>query len=210
MTVPLPVIPNVYRCTLNWRHTTTSQTAKNVIHLETTTSGHTPGQVFTTLDASVVAGLWGTISNNAGVDSVDIIPLDGSTATTNWSTARTTKWVGNVADPSFAPQVSALIKLQTTFRGRHRRGRIYLPFTAELAFSNGNLGSGIVTPMQTAWTDFLASLATAAVPCHLTIAAYDRAHSGAGALSTNVFTATVETLTATQRRRQPGRKISRH
>jgi hypothetical protein len=45
---------------------------------------------------------------------------------------------------------------------------------------------------------------------NLGVASYARAHNGVGAAFHPITTVTVETFTATQRRRQPGRKVSRH
>jgi hypothetical protein len=65
--------------------------------------------------------------------------------------------------------------------------------------------------MQAGWTQFVAQLgAVSPIAFQLGVAAYDRAHNGAGAIFTPLSNITVETLTATQRRRQPGRKVARH
>jgi hypothetical protein len=166
--------------------------------------------VFSTISANITTAMWNTVSNNAKVDSLAILPLDGVSATVLTNTSGSSPWIGGSSDPNTIPQVSALVKIQTGVRGRDNRGRIFLPFTTELSSANGKFGTGIIPPMQTAWTTFLFALEAAPKPLEIGVAAYDRVNRGASAHFTAALSLQVETFTATQRRRQPGRKVSRH
>lgn len=202
MSIPLPVITDTYRCALNWILVGTSQTAVNVIHVTTDAGGKTPLQVMTCLNAHVTANMWGPVNNFAGVTSVSITPLDGTSPTTTFATGLPATWTGTTTgDTTIA--VAGLVKLQTAFRGRDNRGRIYLPFMAEAAMNQGGITPSILTAADTAWTAFLAAIkGDATTPMMLEVASYDRRHAGAGAHATEVTSAFLEPMVATQRRRQ--------
>jgi hypothetical protein len=141
---------------------------------------------------------------------ISIIPLDGVSSATDFTTDGTAKWSGANGTDSI-PQVACLLKLQTGVRGRANRGRVYLPYVSEGATLSGIMTGSIVSSMQTAWTTFLGGVNTASpVGYELGVASYARAHGGTGAHFTPLTQLTVESFTATQRRRQPGRKVARH
>jgi hypothetical protein len=202
MPIPLPVIPDVFRCALEWTLVGTSQTAVNVIHIHTVGTGKTSHEVFTALDAHVTANMWGPVNNFAGVQSVAITPLDGVSPTTTFPTGLPAKWTGTTTGDTLVA-VAGLVKFTTAFRGRNRRGRIYLPFTGESATSQGAITPSIVTAANAAWATFIASISgDATTPETLAVASYDRRHAGAGASVEDVFLAVLEPMAATQRRRQ--------
>jgi hypothetical protein len=93
------------------------------------------------------------------------------------------------------PQVACVVKLTTTERGRSKRGRIFLPWVNEGIADQGTMTASRVTSMQTAWTTFLSDMSTN--NCPVVVASYKLASSAI------VQAATVESLFATQRRRQP-------
>src|SRR6266851_4100911 len=103
MPIPLPVIADTYRCALEWRESTSAQTAVNVIHVRAGVSGSTASDAFGALDTEVTAAMWGFQLGSAAVDAVNITPLDGTSATTSFPTGRPSRWTGT-AGGAFTPQ----------------------------------------------------------------------------------------------------------
>lgn len=201
-TIPLPVIPNTYRCALKWSETSSGQTAVNVIHIKANGSGTTATDAFNALNVNVSVSMWGCAVSSASITEVDITPLDGTSGTISFNTAGSTHWAGS-AGGDWIPAVAALIKLGTPLRGRQHRGRIFLPFTSEAAVANGSILLSSVTVVTNAWVAFQAALvAMSPTEWSLGVAAYDRAHSGAGAGFEGINAVALERAVATQRRRQ--------
>jgi hypothetical protein len=210
VTIPLPVIANVFRCSLVWDLFGQSPVPVNVIHIKALSGSLNATAAFAAINSSVVAGMWTTSSSLGGIGHVNIIPLDGTSATTPFTTDGTAKWKGQQTG-DYIPVSGALVKFTTGLRGRANRGRFYIPVTAEAAVQDGAITSTYLPTAQTGWNSFLANLQAATPnPFELVVASYDREHSGNAAHATPVTAVTVESLTATQRRRQPGRKVSRH
>ena len=210
MTIPLPVLPDVYRVAFIWGLSPFSPTPVNVMHFKATNPGSHASDIAATLNRNVQALMWANQATGYGISTMSITPLDGTTATQQFP-ATGTKWVGSAGSGDFAPQVATLVKLTTGHRGRSNRGRVYLPFTAESVTTGGSITGSGVGFAQTAWTAFINSLASdGTLPSQLVVAAYDRAHAGAAAHTNPVTSVLVETFAATQRRRQPGRKVARH
>jgi hypothetical protein len=109
------------------------------------------------------------------------------------------------------PQVAFLIKISTGLRGRNRRGRVYIPLAGENNILSGTLLTSPQTILSNAWDGWRVALAAQSpIAYAVGVASYDRAHGGAGAAFTPATLLACENYTATQRRRQPGRKVSRH
>lgn len=190
---PLPVIADVYRCALEWTDSDTSQTATNVMHFHQ--AGTNPAALAAILDAHVTASMWGVQPQHAHIFQVNITPLDGGSITFPFATGSVAKWSGNDASTDYTPQVSNIIKLLTSKRGRSYRGRLFLPFVVEATNTQGQLSGAAVTALQAAWVAFLAAM-TAAGP-NLVVASYKLATAD------NVVAVLAEKWTATQRRRLP-------
>src|SRR6266576_425778 len=134
---PTPVIADVFRVTLNWKRGT-ERPAANVLHFKAPTANET--DVFNTIDANVVRGMWALVSSAVGVESIDILPLDGTSASSRHSTGLPLKWTGE--EPGgVIPNGCALVSLRTGLRGRSNRGRIYLPFVGESGQDDGALSA---------------------------------------------------------------------
>jgi hypothetical protein len=143
-------------------------------------------------------------SSSGHVATRQIIPLDGSTATATL----TATIVAGGSGGDWVPQSAVLVKHQTAHRGRSGRGRTYLPLIGEMNISAGIFDPGVISTVQPAWDTFLSTMNTA--NWSPVVAHYDRAHSGVGAAAYPILRYVVEGFTATQRRRQPGRKVTRH
>jgi len=202
MPIPLPVIPNTYRCALEWVQGVTGQTAVNVIHITTNAAGVPSADVFEVLDDLVTADMWASVVNSAQILTVNITPLDGVSATSTFPVGLVARWAGETAG-DFLPSSAAVVKFQTLHRGRDNRGRVFLPFTGEAAVTDGFITGGTTLTMSTAWTAFATALqGDATTPCTLVVASYDRRHAGAGAHVTAVNSIVAEAALGTQRRRQ--------
>lgn len=202
MATPLPVIAQTFRVALRWLYAPKSQTAVNVMHIAADSAGKTALEVFTCLDAHVTANMWDGVASGSHVEEVDITPLDGTTATQSFLTSSPAKWSGVNATDAI-PAVAILVKEVTLFRGRNKRGRLFLPFCAEGVSETGFINGGSQATMQAAWTAFLAAIdGDGTTPMNMTVASYDRKHGGAGAGGTAVDHVVIETALGTQRKRQ--------
>lgn len=206
MTIPLPVIPGVYRVTWNWTALVAPTHAVNVMHFSGATGPLNIPLLAAKLNSTITSAMFDPLSVTAKVDHWSIIPLDGFSGSTDFAGPTTTGSSGG----DTIPQVSILLKISTGLRGRNNRGRNFLPFVSELEVANGTFASTSLTPCQAAWRTWQTAMNTGTDSFALGVASYDRAHSGAGAHFTVANPITVESLTATQRRRQPGRKVARH
>jgi hypothetical protein len=184
---PLPVISGVVRCALNWENGA-GQHAVNVIHV--TPTGGTALDAFNLLDANVTVDMWSYVTDDFYVTHVQCTPLDGTSATEDFPTGSPGKWRGS-ATSDFIPASCSLVKLQTGLRGREHRGRVYLPFLAELQQTAGTLAAGGMSGWQDAWDTFVSDLSGA-----LVVASYKLASSD------SVTSVVCENKAATQRRRQ--------
>jgi hypothetical protein len=141
--VPLPVITDIARVTLNWRVAGGPRTAHNVMHFLDSASD--PAALFADINSSVTAGMWDPVIQSAVVESVTIIPLDGSSAGQTFPVTPAAKWTGAGLGTDFVPQACGVVSFKTALRGRSHRGRVFLPFVAESEQIAG------VMQDQTAW-----------------------------------------------------------
>jgi hypothetical protein len=185
---PLPIIADIFRVTLNWEDTGAGK-AHNVLHFSA--PGKTESDVFTTIDAHVTQQMWDWAATTEVVESVSVLPLDGSSATTVHLTGSPAKWTGGGTGQPL-PQVCGIIKLETGLRGPANRGRVFIPHVGEGETAVGALSD--ITTVSTAWVAFANAMATAGVA--LGVASYKNVdwhqaiNVGGGS------------RTATQRRRQ--------
>lgn len=200
MTIPLPVIPNVFRVVLKWQFT--PMTAINVIHVHAQAGPTTSTAVYNCINSHVTANMWLAANSTAGVTEVQVTPLDGASATSTFTTGQPAKWSGGGTGDQ-APQVAAVVKFQTALRGRDNRGRLYMPFITESNTLAGSLVAPLPSSMTTAWNTFNAALlADGTTPLDFCVASYDRDHGGAGAHYTPIINCIAESVLGTQRRRQ--------
>lgn len=191
----LPIIADTFRCTLNWTNGA-GQIAENVIHIRTNTPGHPQSDIFELLQDTITTNMWASTGIGAVIQSVDILPLDGVTATQNFVTGGGAQWGGGGVG-QIMPAVATIVKLTTPHRGRSYRGRVYVPFTSEAAAAAGVLDPGTQALQFTDWTLFPQNLGLdATTPSELVVASYKLA------LATDVSAVSVESFFGTQRRRQ--------
>lgn len=186
--MPLPIIADTYRVTINWNETGLGLRAANVLHLLKASS--TASSIASTLDANVTAGMWANCHGQYVAQNLHVTPLDGSSATFVLPVSGA-KWTGG-GTGDLIPAQSPIVSLRTNFRGPRHRGRLFLPAPSESTSANGQLIS--VSSVQTAWNTWLAAMiAAGAQPV---VASYK--FSG----QVPVVSILVETTLGTQKRRQ--------
>lgn len=191
--MPLPVIANTFRIVLEWGWNSNEQRALNVFHVETTETNM--DTIYDDLDSHVDAAMWRVQSNNSGVQTVHITPLDGTSATSSYVTGGPPRWSGEAGgDPII--QAANLVKLRTGERGRSKRGRLYLPFVAEGSTAAGFISSTDALGIQAAWRTFAANLEALTPAVNMVVASYKLA------TATLVTAIDGETALGTMRRRQ--------
>lgn len=164
----------------------------NVMHFSI--SSDDPSTLFAAFVTASAVKPWVQATLDSKITAVDITPLDGVGMTETFVPTPGTGWEGIQPSGPSAPQIASIMKLTTASRGRSFRGRVYMPWVAELACSNG-----VFTP----------SVYAAAVPI---IQSWFTALTGAGAIlqvasyklgtAAPVTAITLENAMATQRRRQ--------
>lgn len=163
----LPIITDTFRVTLNW--TGSGVGAHNVMHVHSSTLDE--AGVYNAINSAVTASMWDGVRATQSVDSVEVLKLDGTTAGLIFPTARPAKWSGVQATGDYSVVESIVVSLRTAVRGPRGRGRLFLPFPAESAVTNGFLNTGNNTTMTGAWNLFLVNL----VGCELVVASYKHA-----------------------------------
>jgi len=185
---PLPTIDNVARVAFNWLGA--GQSAVNVMHFRGPSPVIDTADLAAKLDANFVSGMLDPISSAATVDTVDVTPLDGSSASATYAM---TSWDG-AGGGEFVPGLSVVISLQTALRGRSYRGRIFLPFTAEGAQNDGGISSAQASSVNGDWGTFIAAMA--ADSWQMVVASYKLA------TAEDVASTVVKSVCGSQRRRQ--------
>jgi hypothetical protein len=186
--MPLPTIPDVFRCAVEWETSEPSH-AVNVLHVEA--PGKTPADVFAQIDAGWTQDMIHLQSARGIVRRFAITPLDGSSAASIFPTDGSSRYIGD-SGGQYIPQAAQLIKMTTGLGGPRHRGRLFLPYVSEDAQDAGVLGDASVALVTGAWEDFANSL----LPDYaLVVASYT--HSDANQV-TNIA---CEKLLGTQKRR---------
>jgi hypothetical protein len=197
--IPLPVIVGCYRVTLEYAGF--GQHPVNVIHVSTSASGISAGVVNTAIQAAWQTQQLQHLASGGQLTNISIIPLDGISGASTFTTPGTGKWAGTATGDS-VPSTAIIIKLGTGLRGRDNRGRIFLPMPAESQIANGAVVGSVASALGSAWFAFQSALQTGTPTMSLGVASYDRAHAGAGAHFSVATSISCEGLVGTQRRRQ--------
>lgn len=192
---PLPVIPDVFRCSLVGNRYEGVQPV-NVLHLRSATGNG--GEVGSSLWAAMqeCGYLFGVTPLNFDLLWIDVLPLDGTTATQRVMPPSGWDGADHYTDGGqFVPEAAACVSFKTGIRGPSARGRAFIGPAAEGTIIDGQIVADTRTAMQVAWSELIIQLPAQTVPCQLVVASY--VHSEAN----DVETATVSFQQATQRRR---------
>lgn len=187
--MPLPVIADTFRCTLNWA-STGGVLPHNVFHVQALTGNE--ADLFAVLEANFTTNMFAFMHDGINIESVDIIKLDGSSAQQSFNM---TEFIDGQGTGDVLPAYAAVLSLHTTQRGPRGRGRMFIGPTTEALVDNGTIGGGgFVDATITAWDTFKDDLAGAGVD--LGVASY--AHSDFH----GVTTFSMSGVAGIQRRRQ--------
>lgn len=188
--MPLPVIAETFRVTFNWA-AVVGVTAHNVLYFQSVAGDE--AQLAADIDAELSTNMLYPLNNGVTLDSVDIIALDGVSATQHFAIASAVTGSGT---GEIVPAAAAIINLHTLQRGPRGRGRIFLGPVTEDKLTNGMLAGSTAAVLQAAWTDFIADMAATAAQWSWKVvsAAHADAHS--------VQTIGVRAAAGTLRRRQ--------
>jgi hypothetical protein len=187
--MPLPVIADVFRCALTWSDSGVATQAVNVLHVRATSA--TPEEIAGFLDDDMPNNMLLNIASSAHALTVDITALDGVTPGARFNLAN---WDGQNDNASPMVAVAQLISFRTAIRGPRGRGRIFLPFPSENAYTSGMMNALNCSQMHTAWVSYINALAISGV--ELGVASYAHADFHP------VTDLTVEIPAATMKRRQ--------
>lgn len=166
MALPLPVVSDVYLTRLVFTDANAPRDAVCDLYFKDSAGGHTGDDLFTAFAASVRRDQWAFQKTTTKLTNVKTTKLDGTAATRDHLTDSNVKWTGQ-ASGALILQGCDVVTIRTGFRGRSRRGRIYLPWVCEDVQDNGILGTASVSAAQTAWSAFLADMVTAGYPPHV-------------------------------------------
>jgi hypothetical protein len=149
--------------------------------------------VFDAINDHVVDDMFQHTVVGVSIERVDILKLDGVSATKSYIIPDVTNWRGT-ASGEVTIAVAAIVKLQTGLQGPANRGRIFLPWVAESRQNHGVLSGTVASDLTTAWNAFQTAITAEGVL--LVVASYknEEIHS--------VINLVGEAACGTQRRRQ--------
>jgi hypothetical protein len=186
----LPIIEDVVRVAVT-RDDGGGRTASNVMHFHS--AGFDEGTLWAALQANVDRAMWDCVWNGYTVITVDMLPLDGVSATHTYTPDTPLDWTGEAAGDCI-PAVAGLLKLRTGVRGRSHRGRLFLGAVGESIVSQGFLATGTRDEMELKWNEFQNGMHTAGFD--QLVASYTEG------TALPVANSVMEIAVATQRRRQ--------
>lgn len=155
--MPLPVIADVFRCSLIW-DTVAGVTPVNVIHVQSATA--TASQVGTNLlqafeDHSATLA---AIATGYDLHEIDVLPLDGTSPTTPIFISDSGVNGSGGANP--VPEVALVTTFSTNQRGARGRGRLFLGPMSEAAIVAGEIDTAAISlaSVGAAWVAWNAQL----------------------------------------------------
>lgn len=190
--MPLPIIPDVFQCTISWSNPAVPRPASTTLHFLDTVGTQTEQNLITDFDTNVTATMWNSMKSDTVATEIRVTKLDGvSAGVTNTITAAA-KWSG-VGTGNAIPQGAHVISIKSAQRGSRGRNRIYLPFVAEDRQDAGVITPATVAAMTTAWVTFSTAMGVSG----WSLQAVSALHSD----TNDVTTLIAKPFMATQRRR---------
>lgn len=188
--MPLPVIPDVWRVTLNYRHGL-QLIAHNVLHVLAVSDSE--AAVASSFNDSVpTSGFLDCLDTSTVLESFDLIPLDGTSTQTSHALDPTEN--GGHAGDATVPD-AVIVSLYTAQRGTRGRGRVFVPFVGEASQNGGVLVSAHREAMEDAWNTFADDLLASPAGLQLGVASYRHADFHA------LTSLRIQPVVGTQRRR---------
>lgn len=192
---PLPTIADVYRVTIPWS-LNDGVAPRNVIHIHQASGSESlvAAAFWDGYQAAIsTSNPWAPLSSVFECNALDILKLDGTSATQTISLPGT---IGGSGSGQIIPASAAVMSFHTSQRGARGRGRQYVGPTTESNSTNGLLDSGVATEFVDAWGFFQSGLVGSATPATLVVASYVHADAH------EVISFRADSVLGTQRRRQ--------
>lgn len=188
---PLPVIPGVIRVDMNWNNVG-GVAPHNTFHIVSDSEdlgaiADDIGDAYTATSMSP----WTPLYSGYTCTTVDLTPLDGSTARTTHSLGAT---IAGAGTGGILPAVAVVVSFKSNQRGPRGRGRMYLGPIGEGSTGDGHYGDE--TALTDAWQDFFVALAATPSNISLVVASYVHAEAN------GITSVAVKDLLGTMRRRQ--------
>lgn len=188
---PLPVIGNCVRIGIRWNSFQGVQ-PYNVFHILTATDDlQEIADAISTAANAATDDMWGPMATGQVANSLDVTPLDGTTAMQTLSISNSLQGANT---GQTIPAVCCTVSLKSPQRGAQGRGRLYLGPVTEAAVENGLILG--YDDVQAAWESFNDELAATSIAGSLCVASYVHAEAY------GVTSIVVKEAASTQRRRQ--------
>lgn len=154
---PLPLAVDTLKVTLVWRDATIPREASNNLYFRDVPGTQDEDDLAVDLYDNFTAAMWTTVFDGGEVEALEIVRLNGTSATKLYALATAAKVRGaGGTDPIL--QGAHVITFRSDERGPANRSRIFLPWIAELQQVAGVLNAANVATMQAAWVAFGAAM----------------------------------------------------
>lgn len=166
---PLPIIPDVFRISLVWSLQSGVRPV-NVFHVRA--PGYTVLDLAEALEETMEAttnSMFGPLSNTYHLETIAVLPLDGTTPTFNYPVELT---IAGETSGEILPSTAAVLSITTTQRGPQGRGRVFIGPMGEAGASNGLIDNTPRVNAISGWTEFREDLAGLSNPIQLGVASY--------------------------------------
>lgn len=193
----MAIQPGLAEVSVQIRHTLLSRPAFITFGVDPTSTDPVSVAASVDLALNAAGSLTSRLDNNCTIGPITArLGQDGGEALVGISALTA---VGGSGGSSVPPNVAVLVHKRSARGGRRGRGRMYLPWWAQIADvdEKGSIASGTISFMQTCMNTFLSQLTTRNVPMYI-LHEPGRTTPGASDLVTNL---TVDPVVATQRRR---------
>jgi hypothetical protein len=195
-----PNLPNVSRVVGHYSDSGSAASAVSVWHV--LSSGIAALEVFNRFSTAWQANQMAHATTTTRLHTIDVTRLDLQTATESFTTVGA-KFDG-LSTGQAIPQVAALVKFKTGFRGLGSQGRTFAPMVAEDVADEGRVVQLVFDLLGPAWVSFVNTLTTQTIP--LQVVSYGRADHptlpDAPATNHTVTSVSIDPILATQRNRQ--------
>lgn len=156
--MPLPVIANTFRTTLNWTGTLSSQNSHNVLHIASATGDES--DIRDAVQSAILANAatFSMMHSSVALTSMSILKLDGVSGTVTLAPTSTVDVSTGTGD--IVPESCIGVSFYTGLAGPRHRGRIFIGPLTEDNINSGNYVPTLST-VTNAWNDFLSDLSAA-------------------------------------------------
>lgn len=186
----LPVIPNTFRCTLNYA-AVNGCSPVNVFHVQSTLGS--AAAVAEALWTAEVEGLLLPVPAAFEPTSYTVIELDGSSASFEFPRPVGSETLCLAEDEEPIMEGAVVLSLRTGVRGPRGRGRLFIGPIGENIQNEGRIVGDSLTLLAPIWEEYITNLV--GEDCVMSVASY--AHAEANFIAG----VTVQPYMATQRRR---------